>query len=122
MLVGISILCFAYAPLLTFLRAPPTKEEKKVSINGIDNAGLSLESGPCSSSNAPTTNGNASPASNGKSQSNGKTANGNGTTNGVSDTPVDYRDSLNGGENYSLIVGERSSVRYVTYQNEEEDE
>ncbi|XP_040160417.1 synaptic vesicular amine transporter isoform X2 [Anopheles arabiensis] len=51
MLVGISILCFAYAPLLTFLRAPPTKEEKK-----------------------------------------------------------------------SLIVGERSSVRYVTYQNEEEDE
>ncbi|KFB40573.1 AGAP004476-PA-like protein [Anopheles sinensis] len=51
MLVGISILCFIYAPLLTFLRAPPTKEEKK-----------------------------------------------------------------------SLIVGERSSVRYVTYQNEEEDE
>ncbi|XP_053678444.1 synaptic vesicular amine transporter [Anopheles nili] len=51
MLVGISILCFAYAPLMTFLRAPPTKEEKK-----------------------------------------------------------------------SLIVGERSSVRYVTYQNEEEDE
>uniref|UniRef100_U5EXT5 Putative vesicular amine transporter n=1 Tax=Corethrella appendiculata TaxID=1370023 RepID=U5EXT5_9DIPT len=51
MLVGISILCFAYAPLLTFLRAPPTKEEKK-----------------------------------------------------------------------SLIVGERSSVRYVTYQNEDDDE
>ncbi|XP_058058459.1 synaptic vesicular amine transporter [Anopheles bellator] len=51
MLVGIAILCFAYAPLLTFLRAPPTKEEKK-----------------------------------------------------------------------SLIVGERSSVRYVTYQNEEDDE
>ncbi|XP_049537039.1 synaptic vesicular amine transporter isoform X1 [Anopheles darlingi] len=41
MLVGISILCFAYAPLLTFLRAPPTKEEKKVS-NGIDNGGLAL--------------------------------------------------------------------------------
>lgn len=41
MLVGISILCFAYAPLLTFLRAPPTKEEKKVS-NGIDNGGLTL--------------------------------------------------------------------------------
>ncbi|XP_035892202.1 synaptic vesicular amine transporter isoform X1 [Anopheles stephensi] len=98
MLVGISILCFAYAPLLTFLRAPPTKEEKKVSINGIDNAGLSLEAGPCGSSNDanahPTTNGNASPASNGKSsQSNGKSANGNGTTNGVSD-------SLSGGENY----------------------
>lgn len=30
MLVGIAILCFIYAPLLTFLRAPPTKEEKKV--------------------------------------------------------------------------------------------
>lgn len=51
MLVGIAILCFIYAPLLTFLRAPPTKEEKK-----------------------------------------------------------------------SLIVGDRSSVRYVTYQNEDDDE
>lgn len=30
MLVGIAILCFIYAPLLTLLRAPPTKEEKKV--------------------------------------------------------------------------------------------
>lgn len=30
MLVGIAILCFIYAPLLTFLRAPPTREEKKV--------------------------------------------------------------------------------------------
>lgn len=30
MLVGIAILCFCYAPLLMFLRAPPTKEEKKV--------------------------------------------------------------------------------------------
>lgn len=30
MLVGIAILGFMYAPLLTFLRAPPTKEEKKV--------------------------------------------------------------------------------------------
>lgn len=30
MLVGIAILCFCYAPLLILLRAPPTKEEKKV--------------------------------------------------------------------------------------------
>lgn len=38
MLVGIAILCFLYAPLLTMLRAPPTKEEKKV--GGIDNIGM----------------------------------------------------------------------------------
>ncbi|XP_077288588.1 vesicular monoamine transporter [Arctopsyche grandis] len=50
MLFGIAILNFLYAPLLCFLRAPPTKEEKK-----------------------------------------------------------------------SLIVGEKSSVRYVSYQNEEEE-
>lgn len=30
MLVGIACLGFMYAPLLTFLRAPPTREEKKV--------------------------------------------------------------------------------------------
>lgn len=36
MLVGIAILGFMYAPLLTFLRAPPTKEEKKVG-NGVTN-------------------------------------------------------------------------------------
>ncbi|XP_017889817.1 synaptic vesicular amine transporter [Ceratina calcarata] len=51
MLFGIAILNFLYAPLLYFLRAPPTKEEKK-----------------------------------------------------------------------SLIIGEKSSVRYVTYQNEEEEQ
>lgn len=51
MLFGIAILNFLYAPLMYFLRAPPTKEEKK-----------------------------------------------------------------------SLIIGEKSSVRYVTYQNEEEDQ
>lgn len=38
MLVGIAVLCFMYAPLLTILRAPPTKEEKKV--GGIDNIGM----------------------------------------------------------------------------------
>ncbi|XP_037032910.1 synaptic vesicular amine transporter isoform X1 [Bradysia coprophila] len=38
MLVGIAVLCFLYAPLLTMLRAPPTKEEKKV--GGIDNVGM----------------------------------------------------------------------------------
>lgn len=37
MLVGIACLGFLYAPLLTFLRAPPTKEEKKVSdVNASD--------------------------------------------------------------------------------------
>lgn len=41
MLVGISILCFIYAPFLTFLRAPPTKEEKKV--GGIDNMAMTPE-------------------------------------------------------------------------------
>ncbi|XP_043273073.1 synaptic vesicular amine transporter isoform X2 [Venturia canescens] len=51
MLFGNAMLCFMYAPLMYFLRAPPTKEEKK-----------------------------------------------------------------------SLIIGEKSSVRYVTYQDEEEDQ
>ncbi|XP_076678282.1 vesicular monoamine transporter [Andrena cerasifolii] len=51
MLFGIAILNFLYAPLMYFLRAPPTKEEKK-----------------------------------------------------------------------SLIIGEKSSVRYVTYQNEDEEQ
>ena len=36
MMVGIGILCFCYAPLLLFLKAPPTKEEKKVG-NGVAN-------------------------------------------------------------------------------------
>uniref|UniRef100_W8BJN2 Synaptic vesicular amine transporter n=2 Tax=Ceratitis capitata TaxID=7213 RepID=W8BJN2_CERCA len=34
MLVGIAILCFLYAPLLTLLKNPPTKEEKKSLITG----------------------------------------------------------------------------------------
>lgn len=34
MLVGIAVLCFCYAPLLILLRAPPTKEEKKVGVGG----------------------------------------------------------------------------------------
>jgi hypothetical protein len=42
MLVGIAILCFIYAPLLTFLRAPPTREEKKV---GIDNPSVENDNG-----------------------------------------------------------------------------
>lgn len=37
MLVGIACLGFLYAPLLTFLKAPPTREEKKVG-DGIPNA------------------------------------------------------------------------------------
>ncbi|XP_037918023.1 synaptic vesicular amine transporter isoform X2 [Hermetia illucens] len=39
MLVGIAALSFLYAPLLTFLKSPPTKEEKKV---GTDNPGFEL--------------------------------------------------------------------------------
>lgn len=37
MLVGMAVICFCYAPLLLFLKAPPTREEKKV---GIDNGGM----------------------------------------------------------------------------------
>lgn len=36
MLVGIAIICFIYAPLLLLLRNPPTKEEKKVSIDMVE--------------------------------------------------------------------------------------
>lgn len=36
MLFGIAVLCFLYAPLLTFLKSPPTKEEKKVSDGNVD--------------------------------------------------------------------------------------
>lgn len=38
MMFGIGVLCFCYAPLLLFLKSPPTKEEKKVSPEGIDNS------------------------------------------------------------------------------------
>lgn len=38
-----AIVSFLYAPLLTFLRAPPTKEEKKVcDTAGIDNKGMDM--------------------------------------------------------------------------------
>lgn len=39
MMFGIGILCFCYAPLLLLLKAPPTREEKKVSpeIEGLGN-------------------------------------------------------------------------------------
>lgn len=39
MMFGIGILCFCYAPLLLLLKAPPTREEKKVSpeMDGIGN-------------------------------------------------------------------------------------
>lgn len=40
---GIGVLCFCYAPLLLLLKAPPTKEEKKVSPEGVDNLGAELE-------------------------------------------------------------------------------
>lgn len=43
MMFGIGILCFCYAPLLLLLKAPPTKEEKKVSPDGIDNSAAEVE-------------------------------------------------------------------------------
>lgn len=42
MLVGIAILGFLYAPLLIFLRAPPTKEEKKV--GDVSNGATTIDS------------------------------------------------------------------------------
>lgn len=36
MLFGIAIICFLYAPLLTFLKNPPTREEKKVGTTTMD--------------------------------------------------------------------------------------
>lgn len=42
MLVGIAILGFLYAPLLIFLRAPPTKEEKKV--GDVSNSATTIDS------------------------------------------------------------------------------
>lgn len=43
MMFGIGVLCFCYAPLLLLLKAPPTKEEKKVSPEGIDNCAAELD-------------------------------------------------------------------------------
>lgn len=42
MMFGMGILCFCYAPLLLLLKAPPTKEEKKVSPEDVDNAAAEL--------------------------------------------------------------------------------
>lgn len=44
MMFGIGVLCFCYAPLLLLLKAPPTKEEKKVGDNcsGVVNNALDL--------------------------------------------------------------------------------
>lgn len=45
MMFGIGILCFLYAPLLLLLKAPPTKEEKKVGDDdecGVDNDALDV--------------------------------------------------------------------------------
>lgn len=39
MLAGIAFLCFCYAPLLRFLKNPPTREEKKVG-SGLDNPAM----------------------------------------------------------------------------------
>ena len=40
MMVGIGVLCFFYAPLLYLLKSPPTKEEKKVSPEGVENVAM----------------------------------------------------------------------------------
>lgn len=40
MMFGIGFLCFCYAPLLYLLKSPPTKEEKKVSPEGVDNIAI----------------------------------------------------------------------------------
>lgn len=45
MMFGVGILCFCYAPLLLLLKSPPTKEEKKVSPEGIDNTGAEVDDG-----------------------------------------------------------------------------
>lgn len=42
MMCGVGFLCFCYAPLLMFLKAPPTKEEKKVGVDGVNNEALDL--------------------------------------------------------------------------------
>lgn len=71
MLVGIACLGFLYAPLLTFLRAPPTKEEKKVgdvapangdanTKNGILNIAMTLDNGDLALPPQSTANGNRS--------------------------------------------------------------
>lgn len=46
MMFGIGVLCFCYAPLLLFLKSPPTKEEKKVSPEGIDNLAVDVGDEP----------------------------------------------------------------------------
>lgn len=54
MLVGIACLGFMYAPLLTFLRAPPTKEEKKVG-DAIPNGGTDTTNTVATISNGDST-------------------------------------------------------------------
>lgn len=46
MMFGMGILCFCYAPLLLLLKAPPTKEEKKVSTGGEDIMAVELDGEP----------------------------------------------------------------------------
>lgn len=46
MMFGIGFLCFCYAPLLLFLKNPPTKEEKKVSPEGVENEAAEIEDEP----------------------------------------------------------------------------
>lgn len=46
MMFGIGVLCFCYAPLLLLLKSPPTKEEKKVSPEGVDNLAVEVTDEP----------------------------------------------------------------------------
>jgi hypothetical protein len=43
MMAGIGLLCVCYAPLLFLLKNPPTKEEKKVGPEGVDNLGADVD-------------------------------------------------------------------------------
>lgn len=43
MMFGIGLLCLCYAPLLLLLKNPPTKDEKKVGPEGVDNLGADVD-------------------------------------------------------------------------------
>lgn len=74
MLFGDAILCFLYAPLMYFLRSPPTKEERKVRIC---NYGYNFN---------------------------------------LLTNYLNYFSPL-----LQTLIGEKSSVRYINYQNEGDD-
>lgn len=63
MLVGISFLCFCYAPLLRFLKNPPTREEKKVS-PGMDNLAVTSDMNTMEMAKSTNNNNNFGTAAN----------------------------------------------------------